>query len=474
MHNVPEEILSLNVEEINFNDGELVKNLIIKLLNVIEQEAQINRQLQEEIQALKDEINRLKGEKGKSKIVPSSPKKNNAIPKEGKTLKWRKTSKKHRVKIDRIECIKVDKSTLPPDAEYKGYRSVVKQNIKFTTDNVEYQLERYYSSSERKLYEAELPEDVRNSEFGSELKAFIAYLYFAGRVTENKIKKILEESGVIISAGQISDILTKEKKEEFSKEKQDIFDAGLNSANYFHIDDTGGRHKGVNYHAHVICDALFTVFFILPKKDRETLRSIFGLKTGEKIDKIMISDDAKQFLEIAIYHALCWIHEIRLYTKLNPILDCHRTKLRNFLELVWVFYEALKRYKENPDKKRKEALERKFEELFSTETGYEELDKRIELTRGKRDRLLLVLKYPQIPLHNNPAEIALRELVIKRKISIGTRSEDGRIAWENMMSILDTCRKQGISFFGYLKDIFSAEYAMPRLSLLISRKASNQ
>ncbi len=72
----------------------------------------------------------------------------------------------------------MDKSILPPDAEYKGYRSVVKQNIKFTTDNVEYQLERYYSSSEQKLYEAELPEDVRNSEFGSELKAFIAYLYF--------------------------------------------------------------------------------------------------------------------------------------------------------------------------------------------------------------------------------------------------------------------------------------------------------
>ena len=86
------------------------------------------------------------------------------------------------------------------------------------------------------------------------------------------------------------------------------------------------------------------------------------------------------------------------------------------------------------------------------------------MTRGKKERLLLVLEYPQIPLHNNPAEIALRELVIKRKISIGTRSEDGRVAWENMMSLLDTCRKQGISFFGYLKDIFSAEYAMPSVS----------
>ena len=57
MHTVPEEILSLNVEEINLNDEEFVKNLIIKLLNLVEQQAQNNHQLQEEIQALKDEIN---------------------------------------------------------------------------------------------------------------------------------------------------------------------------------------------------------------------------------------------------------------------------------------------------------------------------------------------------------------------------------------------------------------------------------
>ena len=56
----------------------------------------------------------------------------------------------------------------------------------------------------------------------------------------------------------------------------------MNSSDYSHIDDTGGRHKGVNYHAHVICGALFTVFFILPKKGRETLRGILGLNEGEK------------------------------------------------------------------------------------------------------------------------------------------------------------------------------------------------
>jgi len=43
---------------------------------------------------------------------------------------------------------------------------------------------------------------------------------------------------------------------------------------------------------------------------------------------------------------------------------------------------------------------------------------------------LLALKFPEIPLHNNPAELALIEGVVKRKISNGTRSDDGKAAWE--------------------------------------------
>ncbi len=49
-----------------------------------------------------------------------------------------------------------------------------------------------------------------------------------------------------------------------------------------------------------------------------------------------------------------------------------------------------------------QALEKEFDELFSTDTGYEELDKRIALTREKKEELLLVLRFPEIPLHNNP------------------------------------------------------------------------
>jgi hypothetical protein len=467
---IPQEIITLDLENMDLDNSDVVRRTILLQQDVIEYLFKAYQESREEIKRLKDEINRLKGEKGTPKFKPKIPTKENDFN-PAKPEKWKKRSKKQHIKVDRVEYLKVDKSILPSDAEHKGYRSVIKQNIRFETDNVEYKLERYYSRSEGKLYEAKPPEG--SSEFGNDLKAFILYLHHAGRIPEKKIQKILAEAGILISAGEISNILTKERSEEFTKEKQEIFEAGMNSSDYFHTDDTGGRHKSVNYHTHVICNTLYTVFFIMPKKDRDTIKAILRLKDDEKIHKIMISDDAKQFLLVALYHALCWIHEIRHYKKLNPLLESHRLKLRDFLTEIWKFYEQLEEYKKNSSEEQKNFLEQRFDELFSTKTDYGELDKRIELTRKKRDRLLLVLTYPQIPLHNNPAEIALREMVIKNRISYGTRSEDGKTAWENMMTLLDTCRKLNISFFDYLKNRFSEKNEIPSLATLILQRAQN-
>ena len=140
---------------------------------------------------------------------------------------------------------------------------------------------------------------------------------------------------------------------------------------------------------------------------------------------------------------------------MNPFLDWHREKLNHFLTGIWKFYEMLREYKKSPDEKQKEFSERKFDELFSTKTRYEELDRRIELTKKQKEKLILVLIHPKIPPHNNPAEIALREMVINRNIRGGTRSENGKIAWENMMSVMDACRKMKVILHNFTDCVFS-------------------
>ena len=471
------DISHLNAEHLDLKHLGKILALACNPSDIIEIQDHIIKKLKEENQQLRDEVARLKDEKGKPKILPNVPdiphdKSNHKV---GKSKSWKKKAKITRVKIDRIQKFCIDRSTLPDDVISKGFRSVVIQDITFKTCNVECLLERFYSPSLKKTFEAKLPKDMQGTSFGSRLKAFAITLHNLGRVTENKIQKILESIGVIISEGTISNIMIEEKSDEFTAEKNAIFNAGMENADYFQIDDTGARHAGKNHYLDVVCNDQFSSFFIIGGKSKDDLRPIFGLKEGEQIDKPMISDAAQQFRSISSKHGLCWIHEIRHYRKLTPILEQHRTLLNGFIDRLWYYYGLLEDFKENPDCGFGVYLEWLFDYIFSptNTTGYVMLDETIASTRKRKDRLLKVLVYPEMPLHNNGSEIAVREGVIKRKISYGTRSEAGKVAWENQLTILDTCRKQGVSYFEYIRDIISWSYSMPRLSQLLKRSKSS-
>ena len=466
---IQKDLISLDVDKINFDDKESVKSLIVTLLNVIEQLLQENQQLRVEVQQLRDENARLKGEKGKPKIAPSVPPREPKLPPTEKSKKWSKDSKNPKIKIDRVVLLKINPETLPPDFIYRGYSSIIIQNIKLQTDNVEYRREHYYSPSLNRNYYAKLPKDVQSTQFGSDLKAFAAELYYVGRVTENKIHSILTDFGIIISEGEISNILTKEKSEVFAAEKAGIFQMGMMHANYFQTDETGARHQGKNYYMHYFGNEKFSTYFIEKSKSRGTIRKILGLLEGVYAPTPMTTDGARQYKGIAIWHALCWVHEIRFYKKLKPYLDFHRLILEKFMTNLWDFYDLLKVYKSNPNINLKGEIEREFDSLFTRTTRYIELDKRIASTFKNRKELLTVLESPEVPIHNNGSEIAVREGVLKRKISYGTRSDLGKAAWENMLSILDTCRKQKVGFFKYVRDIYSNDFCMPRLADLLAK-----
>ena len=116
-------------------------------------------------------------------------------------------------------------------------------------------------------------------------------------------------------------------------------------------------------------------------------------------------------------------------------------------------------------------METEFDKLFATQTGYGELDKRIAKTQVKKASLLLVLTHPELPLHNNPAELAARFRVRKRDISFGPRTEDGKRAWDTFMTLAATCKKLGISFYEYIQDHILKKNAIPPLPVLIQQAA---
>lgn len=85
--------------------------------------------------------------------------------------------------------------------------------------------------------------------------------------------------------------------------------------------------------------------------------------------------------------------------------------------------------------------------------------------------LLRVLDAPFLPLHTNAAETDIREYVTRRKISGGTRNENGRQARDTFTGLNKTCRQLGISFWQYLLSRFKQDEIIPALADVIRTRA---
>lgn len=198
----------------------------------------------------------------------------------------------------------------------------------------------------------------------------------------------------------------------------------------------------------------------------------YHAETGFNIVQILVCDDAPQFKLLTILLALCWVHNGRHYKRLNPITPIHQEMLKAFLQRFWDYYGKLHLYKKNPNPTHAEILSKEFDELFSTKTGYDELDDRIEKSKNQKAELLVVLTHPDIPLHNNISENAARVEKRRQDVSFQTITLEGTMAKDTMMSTVDTCKKLGISAYKYILDRVSGTFAMQSLSEMIQAKAN--
>jgi hypothetical protein len=199
----------------------------------------------------------------------------------------------------------------------------------------------------------------------------------------------------------------------------------------------------------------------------------YWAETDWPVIETLLCDDAPQYNKLTRWLALCWVHEGRPYKKLTPVVSFHRELLDGFLQRFWDYYHELLDYKKNPSETEHVRLEAAFDDLFATQTGYEALDERIAKTRAKKTSLLLVLKHPEIPLHNNASELGVRRRVRKRDVSFGPRTEAGKRAWDTFMTLAETTRKLGVNFYAYLHDRITGANTILPLADLITQAAGN-
>ena len=165
-----------------------------------------------------------------------------------------------------------------------------------------------------------------------------------------------------------------------------------------------------------------------------------------------------------------WVHSERVITSINTASYEQDEIVKKVLNEFWIFFRLLHDYKNNPNNIKRKEISDNFDKLFSQQTNFESLDIALKSLLNKKSELLLVLEEPTIPLTNNISEQSIRAMVKMRKISAGTRSDDGQKSRDTFMGIKKTCKKLGISFFDYLKDRFNKENKVPQIPDLILQK----
>src|SRR5713101_8295785 len=522
------------------------RKVVQQLLNRLEDVLADLQAAQAEIQRLRDEIARLKGEQGQPTIQPNTPPappKNHSSEQERHTPKgWAKGCKTAHISIDREEEVKVERSHLPPDAVCKGYADVLVQDVIFHTDNVLFHKEKFYSPSQHTTSLASLPTGY-HGQCGPGVKSLVLVLYYGAQMSEPKVAELLRNVGIVISAGQVSNLLIKDHA-AFHEEKAALYQAGLASSPWQHLDDTSTRVNGRNGYCHIVCNLFSTAYFTTEAKDRLTVLDVltnhqprrflvndeaqgylevFGLSAVRRqqveqlpcgvlmdeatlhalleahlpgvgpqqrkwildatavaayhaevecpVVRLLVCDDAPQFPLVTEELALCWVHEGRHYKKLLPSIPYHQARLEAFVQRFWTYYNQLLAYREQPTPEEATRLAGEFATLFATVTGYQALDERITKTRAKKSCLLMVLAHPEIPLHNNPAELGARARVRKRDVSFGPRTREGAKAWDTFMTLTETATKLGVSFYHYIHDRVSGAYRLSSLADLIAQRA---
>jgi hypothetical protein len=506
--------------------------LVVLLLEVTRQQAEI-------IQELKDEIARLKGNNPKPKIAPSQLEKPKKEGSKGADKERRPGSDKRQKSAALVidQEVKVAATDVPEGSEFKGYKDFIVQGLVLKSHNIRYLLE-CWKTPDGSYVTAEPPAELGGKHFAPDLIRFILYQHHHCHVTQPLLLEQLREVGVDISAGQISNILIEGKK-DFHQEKDAILAVGLHVSSYVNVDDTGARHQGKNGYCTHIGNELFSWFESTPTKSRINFlrllraghadyvinhdaeaywqahklpRGVLGLlcadqprvfaddaqwdqylkekgvqstrhvqiategaligsiiEHGVSRNLIIVSDDAGQF--DALLHALCWIHAERSINRITPMSKDGRDDLERVRNEVWQLYADLKAYKENPQPTEAQRLEQAFDQIFTTKTHSASLNNALKRIYGNKSELLLVLEHPETPLHNNLSENAIREYAQRRKISGGTRSEAGRRSRDTFTTLKKTCRKLGISFWHYLEDRLKKIACIPNLAEMIRSRA---
>jgi hypothetical protein len=222
-------------------------------------------ELQRMVAALREEIARLKGRPPRPNLKPSGMEQGTEPKPAGSPGDRKRARGSTRSKLSIHEERMVKVAAPPRGSRFKGYTSFVVQDLVIRPHVVNFRCERWQTSDGR-MVTALLPVGI-NGHFGPELRRFVLAQYHQGQTTVPRLVTLLRGLGIFISKRQVVRLLI-EGQDGFLTEARDVLRAGLSSAAWITVDDTGARHKATNGFCTQIGNAHFAWFGTTAFKSR--------------------------------------------------------------------------------------------------------------------------------------------------------------------------------------------------------------
>ena len=159
----------------------------------------------------------------------------------------------------------------------EGYENFLIQDVVLRPVAIRFRRERWVTPDGRTVV-APLPPGI-DGHFGPELRRFVLAQYHQGQVTVPRLVTLLAAIGIEVSKRQVVRLLIG-RQDRFVSEARDVLRAGLATAAWVTVDDTGARHKGANGFCTQIGNDRFAWFGTTASKSRlnflELLRAGHG------------------------------------------------------------------------------------------------------------------------------------------------------------------------------------------------------
>ena len=276
---------------------------------------------------------------------------------------------------------------------------------------------------------------------GVRLMSFIGWLREVGRMPIRHIQALLQALyGLHLSSGEICDVL--HTLADKGKPLYDALKESVRAHPFVNADETGWREDGVNGYLWSFSTPTVRFFTYDKSRSHEVPERILG----SEFKGILCSDFYSGYYYYLGLHQRCWSHLAR---DLRALKEEHPANLEvsAWVDNVLEVYHRAKQYKNDDPRQRIRARERFQTEISELAEPHARSDcpQRILASRIERflPELFTFVEHPDVPSTNNAAERAIRPSVIARKISGGTRSDEGSKTKATLMSLFATWQAQG-------------------------------